>query len=79
MNRHLWLYRGARYGSVAFFFSILTFSVLDAPWFISFVLQNHDSRITLTIQVFILISTVFQYFREDRLQKTRFQVARSGN
>ena len=35
MNRRLSFYRGARCGSAAFFFSILTFSVLDAPSVIS--------------------------------------------
>ena len=62
MNRHLWLCRGARDDSVAFFFSILTFSVLDVPWVVSFCLKNRDSGIALTIQEFGLTSTVFQHF-----------------
>jgi hypothetical protein len=74
MNRHLWLCYGARDGSAAFFFSILTFSVLDAPWIVSFVLQNRDSQITLTIQVFILISTVSSIFERTDFGKRAYKL-----
>lgn len=69
MNKHLWLYHEVRYGFSAFFFSILTFSVLDAPWLISFVLQILQSRDSESLLhfAFIMILTVFQSFSVDRL------------